>query len=141
MLHYVILCFFGSVLLVTFVFFGKAIQYGRRLRRNRYSQVTLASHKKYVDLFIVSTACAVLLIEILVKLENGGWGEPVLFSAHFISIAVFMVSFLLMRFIWTGIIFWEYHRRLFVIVLASFATTSLTGIALMYELFQKYGIV
>lgn len=137
--HYLLLTLFAVSLVWTAILGYRAWSYGRKLHR-KFSRHLLTLHRHYMDCFFVTLLVPVVVVRLLVMYEGGRWGNLFLFNVHAVLIAIFCLSCFGMRFIWTGLTNKKMHQSLAVVTVVSFVCVLITGVVLLGQLFQKYGI-
>lgn len=133
----VILLFLSLFFVVTaFLFLTKAVSIAKKISLNgRY--FLRNDHKKWIDRFLITLSIPVVLIESIVRIENGRWGNETLFLVHIMIVLFFILNILFMRFHWTGVQNQVIHKNLAKIFFFLFIATVATGSALISQLVLK----
>lgn len=113
----------------------KAIYYSKRASFHILGGVR--EHKKWIDRFLWSLLVPVLLIESIVRIQNGRWGSSSLFSIHIILVVLFVITLFGMRVMWTGESNSHLHKILSKCFFVVFLAVASTGAILIAQLFIK----
>jgi uncharacterized membrane protein len=131
-----LLVFFVLAILVVVFCLFKAIYHAKQAALGTLSGIR--EHKKWINRFLWALVPPVLIIETMVKLHGGRWGNPSLFIVHMALVALFVLTVISMRVIWTGVKNPTVHRKLSKLFYVSFVAMTCTGSALIGQLFMSH---
>ncbi len=126
-----------AAFLVVAYFLGRTIRYGRRIAKQRRNGEELggsfARHKRYANQTFISTVVAIVITEVVVRL-NGGADLTPLFAVHLSFALPFFILLTIARFWVTGLKSPRHHKKIIYSCLACFLGTLATGSVLLYNM-------
>lgn len=122
------------ICLVNLVHFGHLISNGLT---GRERVKVLPVHVMWVNRFLWSLFTAVMLVEIMVLIQGGRVGNPLLFKIHLLLDGVAVAILICMRWWKHGNAYPVEHKRLFKAFTMVFTVVVITGFTLMHQVLTK----